>query len=92
MREKDYADKLDPVDLSFYGLTLLRNELGQLNIAVDKDNGGQPLEHVVEVDEKNRTKPSILTFGHLYKSGRFKPQRNYKPFWKNLDEFSETDL
>ena len=92
LREKDYADKLDPVDLSFYGLTLLHNELGQLNIAVDKDNGGQPLKPAVEVDEKNRTNPSIMTFGHLYESGRFKPQRNYEPFWKNLEVFSETDL
>jgi len=92
IREKAYADKLDPVDLSFYGLTLLHNELGQVSIAVDKENGGQPLKPAVEVDERNRSKPSILTFGQLYESGRFKPQRSYKPFWGDLEVFIEIDF
>jgi len=92
LREKDYAEKMDPVELSFYGLTLLHNEFGQLNLAVDKENGGQLLKPYVEVDEKNRSKASIMTFGQLYESGRFKPQRNYNPFWGKLEVFSEIDL
>jgi membrane peptidoglycan carboxypeptidase len=90
--EKNYVEKLDPVELSFDGLTLLHNELGQVNLAVDKEYGGQLLKPSVKVDEKNRSKASIMTFGKLYESGRFKPQRNYKPFWGKQEVFSEIDL
>jgi membrane peptidoglycan carboxypeptidase len=92
LREKGYAEKLDPVDLSFYGLTLLQEELGQVNLVVNKDDGGQLLKPVKEVDEKNRTIPSITTFGQIYETGRFKPQRNYLPFWGNNGGFVEMDL
>jgi len=92
LREKSYGEKLDPVDLSFYGLTLLHSEHGQLNLGVDKENGGQLQQPAVEIDEKNRTYPSITTFGQLYESGRFKPKRFYVPFWVNRDQINETDL
>jgi membrane peptidoglycan carboxypeptidase len=92
LREKSYAQKLDPVDLSFYGLTLLHNELGQLNLAVDKENGGRLINPAIEIDEKNRSHPTIMTFGQLYESGRFKPKRYYAPFWGASKQFSETDL
>ncbi len=92
LREKLYSQKLDPVDLSFYGLTLLHSELGQLNLAVDKENGGRLQQPVLEIDEKNRNYPSIMTFGQVYESGRFKPQRYYAPFWGDKKQFLETDL
>ncbi len=92
LREKAYGQKLDPVDLSFYGLTILHNELGQLNLGVDKENGGRLQKPYVEVDEKNRTYPSITTFGQLYESGRFKAKRYYAPFWGETDQINETDL
>ncbi len=92
LREKGYAEKLDPVDLSFYGLTLLQEELGQVNLMVNKEDGGRLLQPVAEVDEKNRTIPSITTFGQIYETGRFKPRRNYSPFWGNNGGFAETDL
>jgi penicillin-binding protein 1A len=92
LREKSYAQKLDPVDLSFYGLTLLHNELGQLNLAADKENGGRLLKSSLVIDEKNRSHPSIMTFGQLYESGRFKPERYYAPFWSDTKQFLETDL
>lgn len=92
LREKGYTSKLDPVDLSFYGLTLLQEELGQINLGVDKENGGHLLKPLVEIDEKNRTKPSISTFGKPYESGRFKVERFYAPFWGEQEEFSEVAL
>lgn len=92
LAEKLYAEKFDPVDLSFYGLTLLRNELGQLNLAVDKEDGGQLERPVHEVDDNNRIQASILTFGKVRESGRFSPQRYYAPFWGAGKSFQETDL
>lgn len=92
LREKSYAQNLDPVDLSFYGLTLLHKELGQLNLAVDGENAGRLQDPVVEIDEKNRTSPTIMTFGQIYESGRFKPQRYYAPFWGEGKQIIEKDL
>ncbi len=92
LREKGYAQRLDPVDISFYGLTLLHDELGQINLAVDKDSGGRIVLPVEEVDHTNRLHPSILTFGNLYESGRFKPERLYAPFWGGEDHLLESDL
>ncbi len=92
LSERKYADKLDPVDVAFYGLSLLRNELGQITLAVDQKNGGQLLSPAVEKDEKDRTQPSIMTFGQLSKNGRYKPKRFYKPFWGTVDMFSESTL
>ncbi len=92
LREKGYGSKLDPVDLSFYGLTLLQEELGQINLGVNKEDGGRLLKPLVEIDEKNRTRPSITTFGQTYESGRFKAKRFYAPFWGEQEELVETDL
>lgn len=92
LREKSYAKELDPVDLSFYGLNLLHDELGQVNLAVEQENGGRLVKPVVEIDEKNRSHPSIMTFGQLYESGRFKLKRDYKPFWGDRKQLTETDL
>jgi len=92
LREKGYATKLDPVDLSFYGLTLLQVEMGQLNLGVNKKDGGRLLKPLVEIDEKNRMRPSITTFGQTYESGRFKAKRYYVPFWSGKEELVETDL
>lgn len=92
MAEKLYAQKFDPVDLSFYGLILLRNELGQLNLAVDKEDGGQLSRPVHEVDDNDRNQASIMTFGKVMESGRFSPQRYYAPFWGASKSFQETDL
>jgi len=92
LREKLYSEKLDPVDLSFYGLTLLHNELGQINLAVDKESGGTLLSPAMKVDGKNRSQASIMTFGNLFETGRFKLQRSFKPFWGDREEFSEEDI
>jgi len=80
--EEDYAGSLDPVDLSFYGLVLKRHDLGQLNVAVDPQQGGKVREPVELVSELSRYQPSIMTFGKKTEAGRFKPARNFQPFWK----------
>lgn len=92
LREKSYAERLDPVDLSFYGLTLLRDELGQVNLGVDRNDGGRILEPAVEVDDNNRDIPSIMTFGQLYENGTFSPSRYYAPFWGDSAMLIESDL
>ncbi len=92
LREKGYASELDPVDLSFYGLTLLQEELGQVNLAVNGEDGGRFLKPLREVDEKNRMQPSITTFGQINESGRFKAARKYAPFWGDKKQVVETDL
>jgi hypothetical protein len=33
-----------------------------------------------------------MTFGNLFETGRFKLQRSFKPFWGDLEGFSEEDI
>ena len=82
MQEQHYASKLDPVDLSFYGLVLKRDELGQINVGVEPEQGGKVIEPVVQVSDTARSQPSILTFGRNSDTGRFIVERNFQPFWK----------
>jgi hypothetical protein len=82
LKEKGYAQQLDPVEISFSGLVLQRPSLGQLNLAVQADLGGVLSSHVSEVDVKNRLIPSIMTFGELDNAGVFVPARLYQPYWK----------
>lgn len=86
LKEKGYASRLDPVDLSFYGLVLKRDDLGQLNVAVDKDQGGKVDETLKFVPELSRYQPSIMTFGEKTDTGQFKPLSYFKPFWKASTE------
>jgi penicillin-binding protein 1A len=83
LREKGYGQKLDPVEISFSGLTLRREPLGQLNLAVQADMGGILTSKVREVDAQNRSVPSIMTFGELDEDGKFVPARQFKPYWAN---------
>ena len=91
LREKGYGEKLDPVDLSFHGLTLLQDEMGQVNLGVDVKTGGHLVKPVVEVDEHKRMVQSITTFGTIYETGRFKPKRYYAPFWRVEESIDRTD-
>ena len=86
LEEKDIASKLDPVDLSFYGLVLKREKLGQFNVLVDPDQGGKVSVPAVQVSDLDRYQPSILTFGRKTESGRFRLERNFIPFWKLAGE------
>ncbi|MBV5306361.1 MAG: transglycosylase domain-containing protein [Desulfobulbaceae bacterium] len=83
LKDKGYGQKLDPVEISFSGLTMQRKTLGQLNLAVQPALGGTLSFPVREVDLKNRTVPSIMTFGELDEDGRFVPARQFKPYWNN---------
>jgi penicillin-binding protein 1A len=83
---QDYAGKLDPVDLSFNGLMIKRNELAQVNVGVAVDQGGRVLEPIQLVGPAARNIPAILTFGHQSESGRLAEERNFVPFWKTAAE------
>ncbi|PIE64970.1 MAG: glycosyl transferase family 51 [Desulfobacterales bacterium] len=80
LRLKSYESKIDPVDLSFYGLILRREKRGQLNLGVTPNFGGKLIFPPKKVDEVDRYQPSIMTFGTITGS-TFQPSRNYKPFW-----------
>lgn len=81
MSEQDYVNRLDPVDLSFYGLGLRREMRGQMNVAVDMDRGGKVREPVQIVSEMAASEPSILTFGKTTETGRLILERNFQPYW-----------
>jgi len=85
LKEKGYGRHLDPVEISFSGLTIQRKSLGQLNLAVQADHGGMLPASVKEVDVKSRTVPSIMTFGELDEEGRFTPARQFKPYWEHQE-------
>lgn len=82
LKEEGYTGRLDPVDLSFYGLVLKRDDLGQINVAVDPEQGGKIGETMKIVPELSRYQPSIMTFGAKNDSGQFKPLSYFQPFWK----------
>ncbi|MBM9604567.1 transglycosylase domain-containing protein [Desulfopila inferna] len=78
-----YANQLDVVDLSFYGLSLKRPEIGQKNIAISTDKGGIiPPGAAGIIDSQDRYTPSILTFGTLDDQGGFLPTRHFLPYWR----------
>jgi len=82
LHEQHYAERLDPVDISFYGLGIKRDDLGQMNVGVEPDNGGRVIEPVMQMSDLARSQPTILTFGKTTDSGRFVVERNFQPFWK----------
>jgi hypothetical protein len=86
LQEQHYASRLDPVDLSFYGLGIKKDELGQMNVGVDPKQGGKVIEPVVQVSGMARFQPSIETFGRKTETGRFVMERNFQPFWKTAAE------
>jgi len=83
--EGELASRLDPVDLSFYGLVIKRQADALVNVRVDPKQGGAVVEPVEMVSESARNIPSILTFGEKMEAGRLRPNRYYQPFWKTMD-------
>lgn len=81
LAEQGYVKRLDPTDLSFYGLVIKRADLGQVNVGVALDQGGKVMEPVTLVSDKGRSQPSILTFGNETDTGRFEVTRYFQPFW-----------
>ena len=79
--DKGYGDTLDPVDLSFDGLSVTRPFLNQMNLSIDMKNGGVLTQPVQKISESNRSRPSIITFGDMNTQGEVKLKRSYRPFW-----------
>ncbi len=88
MQEQGYVNKLDPTDISFYGLILKRADYGQVNLGVTSDQGGKLVEPMVPVSETARSQPAILTFGTT-DAGRFEVERNFLPFWAVAQQSSQ---
>lgn len=83
VKSREYDKALDPVDLSFYGLAIKRNDLGQKNFLALKDYGGQLKRPLQEADPQDRYVPSIITFGIANGEKGFGPARSFAPFWLN---------
>ena len=82
IHDKDYAGKLDMIDLVFTGLSEVPLEypaLGQIKIPVDKKSGIARSEAFEESDAVDRT--SIVTFGKINRDGTVQPDRYFSPFW-----------
>ncbi|PID77029.1 MAG: glycosyl transferase family 51 [Deltaproteobacteria bacterium] len=82
IKKDGYAEKLNPVDLSFNGLTISREGHGQVNLKVDADLGGRIVLPMEEVSETARYSPSIMTFTTEDLGGVMVKERNFEPFWK----------
>lgn len=82
VRAKQYPERLDPVDISFYGLGIERKKLAQLNVAVSDENGGVPLYPVRMVESLDTGVPSILTFGEITRGGNLTLERQFSPYWR----------
>jgi len=78
-----FGENLDPVDLSFTGLSIDRKEMGQKNYAALKDFGGRLVTPLKQVDSYDRYRPSIITFGVEGERGTFRAARSFAPFWLN---------
>ena len=91
VRHEKYAAQLDPVDLTFSGLRLERQNAAQVNVAVDPQQGGIVPQSAQELGQHARYRPSIMTFGSIEIGGAFKPARQFAPFWQ-VTPITETTL
>jgi membrane peptidoglycan carboxypeptidase len=82
LQQYHYTEKLDPVDISFYGLGMKRKNVGQVNLQADEDRGGALHEPMQAVSENNRNQSSIITFASQVDGGRIQLERQYQPYWK----------
>jgi membrane peptidoglycan carboxypeptidase len=85
LRDLDYEKRIDPVDLSFNGLMLKRERLGQQFYAADPASGGGLEEPPRILSETDRALPSILTFAENDGQGGLRLERHFTPFWSNSD-------
>ncbi len=83
VEEKEYAAKLDPVEISFSGLPIIRQAEGQNNLLVSQENGGMLIFPVRNISESARYTPSIITFGEIKDNGAdFVAERHFEPYWR----------
>ena len=83
VKSREFDQALDPVDLSFYGLAIERQDVGQKNFLALKDYGGQLKRPLQEVDPRDRYVPSIITFGVAHDDKGLGAARSFAPFWLN---------
>lgn len=81
IKQREFNQHLDAVDLSFNGLVIDWPDLGQKNVEVSPENGLSPGAARL-IGERARYTPSILTFGNVGVDGRFRPDREFLPFWR----------
>lgn len=83
IEEHDFGSKLDPVDVSFTGLPLIRDVQGTRNLKADVDEGGTLVLPVVDVSDSARYTPSIMTFLQKNSDGlKAVKERRFEPFWR----------
>ncbi|MCL1979852.1 MAG: hypothetical protein FWG62_02100, partial [Proteobacteria bacterium] len=77
------ADRLDPVDLSFNGLSPQYPEVKQVFMPVAPSQGGAMTGGAGLRQTTPPGLPASLCFGAIGASGRFEPERLFLPYWKN---------
>ncbi|MDA8164908.1 MAG: transglycosylase domain-containing protein [Desulfobacteraceae bacterium] len=84
-RTGDYAKGLDVADLQFEGqaeLPLHYPELGQVEVKVDANRGGIPLDGAAD----GSSPATIISFGEKLPDGRWQPARFFQPYWRVMEE------
>mgnify|MGYP001486959009 CR=1 FL=1 len=77
------ADRLDPVDLTFNGLTLQYPDVKQVFLPVAPNQGGAVRGSSGLRQTLPPNYPASLCFGEVGANGRFEPERLFMPYWKN---------
>ncbi|ADW17057.1 Peptidoglycan glycosyltransferase [Desulfobulbus propionicus DSM 2032] len=77
------ADRIDPVDLTFDGLSLRYPDVGQIFVPVAPNQGGAAASSSGARQVVPPAGPASLCFGARTEGGRFEPLRQFLPFWKN---------
>ncbi len=78
------ADKIDPVDFAFNGLSLQYPRVGEVFVPVDPSAGGAMVYGAKPYKQSTPPgRPASLSYGSLDASGQFVPERQFMPFWKN---------
>ncbi|MCL2340610.1 MAG: transglycosylase domain-containing protein [Proteobacteria bacterium] len=77
------ADRLDPVDLTFNGLSLQYPDVQQVFMPVAPQQGGAMTGGAGLRQTTPPGQPASLCFGAVGSGGGFEPERLFMPYWKN---------
>ena len=77
------VDRLDPVDLTFNGLSLQYPNVQQVFMPVAPQQGGAMTGSAGLRQVTPPAWPASLCFGAVDANGRFEPERLFMPYWKN---------
>lgn len=81
--QKDYAGRMDIVDISFSGaseIPLSSPDLGQITLLADMKRGGVVTR---AISTHGASSASIVTFGKVREDGEIVPARFFQPYWEN---------